>query len=395
MYGFVFGIPQGFDEDYDKLFGDCIGENIADVMDECFYTNITVKKKDGTEEEVFPNGPILEGTSVSLKHLMVAIHNTFNIALRAHYNSTFSQMFRYWERINKYNDNHILTEEKNGTPCYIYCNVTSDFAEAIVWGAYFYAAILDHINKETGMAPVFAEEGIDFEITKNILGRQLLKVSGLTKEAFLETHFVPKLMRKYFSSTFKRILEDLKTSSKQNQNQRDEVEHKLAPDLLEEITAKQKQVIDNLTHQNEQLRARIAELEGRIKELYEAQNPTTILDGYKDQINAVFRPMYKVCGETFATYPKVQEVAQVCINVNDTGDLALLIEACIHVECMYATAKESPTKITKAFVGLRLLPEMDDAKLRKFSRNLGDKLKRELSDTEENLVKDISNRLQH
>lgn len=353
MYGFRLVIQGELSEDYDKLLGDNIGENIADVMDECLYTNIKTLNESGEEVEVFQDGALLEGTSVTLAHVMLVILQLFQMALRPQSNSSFSSFLRYLDYIKKYSNNYVTRETSDGKVILTYYNITCNVLEAFLWGAYFYASILSFISKEAGISEALAEKKASFERARDVLWNQMVKASMYREEDFRTQHFSNKLTKQYFEPTAKKVLEDFRKTSKESKCEEKNDETDII--LLHKIAEKQHQTINNLKRQNSQLKSRIAELEA-------ALNPTGIREGYESDVDSVFLPTFTVAGQTVGTHDRVRKVGRHCIDPNEPKQVALFVEACSRLGAVRNLGIVSPTKIVRSLIGLGVLEKDKESK---------------------------------
>lgn len=366
MYNFVFPSYYANCANYDNLFGVCFGENFADTIDECFYNNSIHNyghNYSGHSEGMAP----MDG-ELTLNYLMGAIYAVYKCASGPRRNSAIAKLLGFKHRDSL--RGIIVSEsfDENITPIVKLENVSDNVGNAIVWAAYFFSCI---------KASFHNEESEVSEYLRNLFLRQ----THMDEYTYCTSHVCSLLFDLYFETSVKKIAEalgkhesclttgdedlgELEEESEEKENDNDKERESLS-----DVMKTRQQTIDNLTRQNEEMKARIVELE-------EALNPTQIDEKYLKELRFVFTPSYKVEGQSVSTYRAIQETCSKSINPLEATMMALFVHACINVGCVRDCALSSATSIVKAFMGLRLLPNMDDSEIKKYSNNLGKKFSR-------------------
>lgn len=164
---------------------------------------------------------------------------------------------------------------------------------------------------------------------------------------------------------------------------------------------KEERGIGQSSKELDKLRKEVAQLKTMIEGYKELLQPN-IQQKYKDCIDSVFLPTYRMYDKDFPTYPQVREAAKYCIDPNEPTHIPIFIEACIAKGCARESARTTPTKIVHALIGLEVLPppsdtEEDKRELKNYITSVGRKLQRmnntEMTEAENNIYEIVLKRL--
>lgn len=192
--------------DIDEKFGLYIGNAFVKAMEECFYHNPI------HEEEDLHFGAPMDNV-MAMNQLLAVINDTYFYASSELPKSALSSFFKREEKQTRYPLNDVREDTYEGQPCTRYRNMDTEYVQAIIWGAYYYASIRAEL----------AEEDVPI---RDFLYQYLLEESCLTEEAFQEHHVLMQFYKRHFPKTMHDVIVEYdKTQAKRAKHPKHDLDY--------------------------------------------------------------------------------------------------------------------------------------------------------------------------
>lgn len=192
--------------DIDEKFGLYIGNAFVKAMEECFYRNPI------HEEEDLHFGAPMDNV-MAMNQLLAVIYDTYFYASSELPKSALSTFFKREEKQTRYPLNDVREDTYEGQPCTRYRNMDTEYVQAIIWGAYYYASIRAELTEED--VPI-----------RDFLYQYLLEESCLTEEAFQEHHVLMQFYKRHFPKTMHDVIVEYdKTQAKRAEHPKHDLEY--------------------------------------------------------------------------------------------------------------------------------------------------------------------------